>query len=323
LKGAAGVAASAILAPAIAQTAYPNRTVRIVVPYPAGGTTDVIARIVAQGLGEQTGKTFVVENRPGAGGAVGSDHVAKSPADGHTLLVNNASFPFSSMVLEVASRPLFRFPADFASVTTLIQVPVVLLTNVDVPAKDLRDYVELLKRDRGLKHFYGSTGPGSFLHLVFEILKRETGVELEQVPYRGAAPMIQDLITGRIHIAGDQLPTSISNVRAGKVKAVATTASKRIALAPDIPTVAELGFGAIEIDSWNGLFAPAGTPPDILALLQREVAAVLARDEVRRRIVDMTAEPVGTAGAALDATIAGQIRRFRPIIEQLKIDPSS
>lgn len=309
---------AALASPAIGQSQRPTR---LVVPFPPGGTTDVVARLVASAMGEMTGQTVIVENRPGAGGAIGADVVAKSAPDGTTLMVTNASYPFNSMVLDVAGRSPYRFPGDLVPVIQLINVDVVLMTPPSIAANDLRAYVAMLRADRSLRHLYGSTGPGSFLHLVFEILKAETGIELEQVAYRGAAPLMQDVMAGRIQIGGDQLPTSLSNLRAGNLKAMATTSSRRISLMPDIPTVAELGLGAIEIDSWNGVFAPAGTPGEIIERLARDMNAALRREDITRRLTEMTTTVIGGGPQQMAATVTAQIARFRPIIERLRITP--
>jgi tripartite-type tricarboxylate transporter receptor subunit TctC len=309
--------AASLAAPAIARAQA--RPIRLVIPFPPGGTTDVVGRLIAQGLSE-AGTPVTPENRPGAGGAIGAAEVARSTPDGTTLLMTNASFPLNSLVLETAGRATYRLAQDFAPVSQVINVTVVLATHPSAPGNDLRAYLTALREQR-LSHFYGSTGPGSFLHLVFEILQREAGVRLEQVVYRGAAPLMQDLIQNRIQIGGDQLPTSIQLLRAGSVKGVATTASRRNPLAPDLPTVAELGLGAAEIDSWNGIFAPSATPPDILARLNAQIGAFLAREEVRRRLSDMTAEPVGGPAETMGQTFTAQIARFRPVIEALRITP--
>lgn len=312
----AALAALALPALAWAQA----RALRLVVPFPPGGTTDVVARLLGQALAETTGATVVTENRPGAGGALGAAEVARGAVDGSVLLVTNASFPLNSLVLETAGRATYRLAQDFTPVAQLINVHVVLAVHPSAPGNDLRAYLAAV-RERNLRHFYGSTGPGSFLHLVFEILQREARVQLEQVAYRGAAPLMADLIADRIQIGGDQLPTSLSHLRAGTVRGVATTGSRRNALVPDLPTVAELGLGAAEIDSWNGVFAPAATPPDIVARLNRDIAAALGRDELRRRLVEMTAEPVGGPPSVMGDTFAAQIARFRPVIEALRITP--
>lgn len=197
---------------ALAQDKYPSAPVKVVVPFPPGGTTDAVARILAAGLRERLGQPFVVENRPGVSGGVGSQQVARSAPDGLTLLVNNASFPLNALVMETAGKAMFKFPGEFKSIAILINVPVVLMVHPNVAAKDLKEYVALLKGNPALTHNYGMTGAGSFLHLVFEILKAEAGIKLEGVSYRGAAPMVQDLITGQIQIAGDQLPTSLGRI---------------------------------------------------------------------------------------------------------------
>ena len=303
---------------ALAQS-YPAKAIRMVVPFPAGGTTDVGARLVAQRMTETMGQPVLVENRAGAGGAIGADLVAKAPADGYTILMHNLTFPLSSVAQVLSNRSPFNPDTDFAGVSIAVYVPFVLTANPSVPAKDLKELATLLRGNASLKYNYGSTGPGSAMHVLGEAYKREAKVDMEHVGFRGAAPLKQELLAGRIQIGGDQLSTSLAEIRAGTLKAIATSASKRIPGLPDVPTVKELGFPNMELEGWNGVFAPAKTPKDILDRLQREVSAAVKHPEVAKRLADMGAESVGSTGAEQDAIFKRQMDQFRPVIREMKI----
>jgi tripartite-type tricarboxylate transporter receptor subunit TctC len=302
----------------MAQT-YPSKPIRMVVPFPAGGTTDVVARIVAQRMSESMGQPVLVENRGGAGGAIGADLVAKAAPDGHTILMHNLTFPLSSVAQTLAKRSPFNADTDFAGVSIAVYVPFVLTANPSVPAKDLREVANLLRGNKSLQYNYGSTGPGSAVHVLGEAFKREAKVEMEHIGFQGAAPLKQELLSGRIQIGGDQLSTSLAEIKAGTLKAIATTASKRIAGLPDVPTVRELGYPSLELEGWNGVFAPAKTPKEIIERLQKEVAAAVRHPDVVKRFSDMGAEAVGSSAAEQDAMLRRQMDQFRPVIADMKL----
>ncbi len=303
---------------ALAQN-YPSKPIRMIVPFPAGGTTDVVARIVAQRMTESMGQPVLVENRGGAGGAIGADLVAKAPPDGYTILMHNLTFPLSSVAQTLAKRSPFNAETDFAGVSIAVYVPFVLTANPSVPAKDLREVANLLRGNKSLQYNYGSTGPGSAVHVLGEAFKREAKVEMEHIGFQGAAPLKQELLSGRIQIGGDQLSTSLAEIKAGTLKAIATTASKRIAGLPDVPTVRELGYANLELEGWNGVFAPAKTPKDILDRLQKEVSAAVRHPDVMKRFADMGAESVGSSSADQDAMLRRQMDQFRPVIADMKL----
>ncbi len=323
LKAALAAPAAAAL-PGLWQSAsaqsYPSRPVRIVVPFPAGGTTDVVARIVAQRLGEAMGQPFVVENRAGAAGAIGADVVAKAAPDGYTLLMHNISFPLASVAAALANRSPFNVDTDFAGVSVAVNVPFVFTAHPSVPAKNLRELAELLQRDKSLRYNYGSTGPGSVMNVLGEAFNRDAKTEMTHIPFKGAAPMKQELLSGRIQVGGDQLSSSLAEIKTGTLKALATTSAKRIAALADVPTVRELGFPALEAEGWNGLFAPAKTPRDIIDRLQREVVAAVRHPEIAKKLLDMGAEPVGSTSAEQDAVLRKQMEQFRPIIATIKLE---
>jgi tripartite-type tricarboxylate transporter receptor subunit TctC len=304
---------------ALAQS-FPSKPIRIIVPFPAGGTTDIVARILAQRMSETMGQPVVVDNKAGAGGAIGADLVAKAPADGYTLLMHNITFPLSSVAQALSNRSPFNAETDFAGVSIAVYVPFVLTAHPSVPAKDLRELAQLLRSQPQLQYNYGSTGPGSAVHVLGEAFKRSAKVEMQHVPFKGAAPLKQELMTGRIQIGGDQLSSSLADIRAGKIKAIATGASRRMSILPDVPTMREMGFPELELEGWNGLFAPAKTPRDVLDHLQREIASALKHPDVVRRLNDLAAEPVGSSGAEQEAMLKRQMDQFRPVIRDMKID---
>lgn len=304
---------------AVAQS-YPVRSIKIIVPFPPGGTTDIVARLVAQKMSEAMGQPVVVENRGGAGGSIGADAVAKAAPDGYTLLMHNVTFPLNSAALALANRSPFNVDTDFAGISIAVDVPLVITAHPSVPAKNLRELATLLQNNRSLQYTYGSTGPGSFMHVIGEAFKREANVDMTHIPFKGAAPLKQELLAGRLHVGGDQLSSSLAEIRAGSLRALATNGSRRIAALPDVPTVRELGFPTLEAEGWNGLFAPAKTPREIIERLQRETAAAVRNPEVAKRLADIAAEPVGSSPAEQDAVLRKQIAQFRPVIQAMHLD---
>ncbi len=299
---------------------YPARPIRIVVPFPAGGTTDVVARLVGQRMSESMGQPVLVENRGGAGGQIGAAEVAKSSADGYTLLIHNITFPVSSVAAALQNRPMYNAEGDFAGVSIAVYVPFVVTAHPSVPARDLKELASLLQRDKSLKYSYGSTGPGSIMHVLGEAYSRAAGVEMVHVPFKGAAPLKQELVAGRINIGGDQLSTSLGEIRSGKLKALAVSASARIPELPDVPTARELGFPTLEADGWNGFFVPARTPREVIDRLHKETVAAVNHPETAKRLKEMGAQPIGSTPAEQDAIFRRQMEQFRPIIREMKIE---
>jgi tripartite-type tricarboxylate transporter receptor subunit TctC len=313
------IAASGAWQCASAQT-YPSRPVRIVVPFPPGGTTDVVARIIGQRLTETMGQPFVIENRAGAAGMIGADVVAKAAPDGYTLLMHNITFPLASVAAALSNRSPFNVETDFVGVSVAVNVPFVFTAHPSVPAKNLRELAELLQRDKSLQYNYGSTGPGSAMNVLGESFNRDAKVAMMHIPFKGAAPLKQELLSGRIQAGGDQLSSSLAEIRAGSLKALATFGAKRNATLPDLPTVRELGFPGLEAEGWNGLFAPGKTPRDIVQQLQREVSAAVKHPEVAKKLAELGAEPVGSTSAEQDAVLRKQMDQFRPIIATIKME---
>ncbi len=322
LLGAA-VCAVALMACGLPYTAaaqnYPARPIRIVVPFPAGGTTDIVARIVGQRMSESMGQPVIVDNRGGAGGTLGADLVAKADPDGYTILMHNITFPLSSVAQALAKRLPFDAERDFAGVSIAVYVPFVITAHPSVAAKDLRDLAAFMRKTKP-QYNYGSTGPGSVMNVIGGTFKRDAKVDMQHGPFKGAAPLKQELLSGRIHIGGDQLSSSLGEIRAGTLKALATNGSKRIATLPDVPTVRELGFASLEFEGWNGLFAPAKTPAAVIARLHKEVAAAVRHPDAVKRLNDLAAEPIGSSPDAQKTMLLQQMKQFRPVISEMKLD---
>src|SRR4051812_17078114 len=272
---------------------FPSKPIRVLVPFPAGGTTDIVARLVGQRMSETIGQPILVENRGGAGGTIAAAEMARSAPDGYTLLIHNITFPMASVAAQVANRATYNVDSDFAGVSIAVFVPLVITAHPSLPAKDLTELVKLLKSDTGTHYTYGSTGPGSFMHVIGESLQKSAGVHMTHVPFKGAAPLKQELIAGRLNVGGDQLSSSLPDIKAGKLRVLATNASRRIAELPDVATVREQGFPLLEADGWNGFFAPAKTPREVIERLQKEIAAAVRHPETAKRLVDVGAEPSG------------------------------
>jgi tripartite-type tricarboxylate transporter receptor subunit TctC len=275
----------------------------------------MLARLIANRLGETMGQSFVVENVGGGGGSIGADQVAKAAPDGHTLLFGNITFSTTTASLMFANRARHTFD-DFVPVSVGAYVPLLLLANNAVPAKDLKEFVAHVKSS-ATPVFYGSTGPGSILHLMGEVLKRDAGIKMDHIPYRGAAPLVTDLIAGRVQFGGDQLSSSLERVRTNQLKALAV-ATKSVAL-PNVPTVRELGFPNLELQGWNGFLAPKGTPDAVVARLQQQIAAAVKHPDVNKRMTDVGAEPSGSTSAEMRDMLRRQVGQVRPVVEELKL----
>ena len=296
----------------------PTAPIRIVVPFPAGGTTDILARLYAQRLTETMGVSVVVENRGGAGGSIGADVVAKAAPDGQTLLFHNLTFSTTTAALEFVGRAPHAIERDFAPITLGANVPMILLVHPSVPARNLQEFVAWAKQQNP-PAFYGSTGPGSTINLIGEVLKRDGGFNMEHVPFRGAAPLVQDMLAGRIQFGGDQLSSSLQHMRAGTLRPIATLAAQRPRVLPDVPTVREQGFPNAELLGWNGFFAPARTPAPVLARLHAEIAAAARYPSLAARITELGAEPGGNSAEEFGASVHAQIAAVRPLVRELRM----
>ena len=314
------VACAALLlgGPAVAQP-YPSHPVRIVVPFPAGGSNDIIARIVAQKLADRTGQPFLVENRGGAGGNIGADAVASSDPDGYTLLLT-APPPLTTNI--ALYKNLKYDPAKaFAPVSLIASVPIVLVVHPSVAAKNVSELVALAKAKPGTMNF-GSSGNGSTNHLAGEMLKSMAGIDIVHIPYRGAAPAMNDLIAGHFPLMFDNMPAVLPQVQAKSITAIAVAGRARASALPDVPTVAESGIPGFEASAWFGLVAPANTPAPVLAKLQDEVEAILKMPDVQKRFTELGAEPGAIKGEAFGQFLAEETTKWSRIIREsgAKID---
>jgi tripartite-type tricarboxylate transporter receptor subunit TctC len=299
----------------LAQAQYPSRAVRIVVPFPAGATTDMLARLIAQRLSETMGQSFVVENVGGGGGSIGADQVAKAAPDGHTLLFGNITFTTTTSSLMFVKRARHTFD-DFVPVSVGAWVPLLFLAAKDLPVTNLKEFVEYARKST-TPLLYGSTGPGSILNLCGEVLKRDAGIKMDHIPFRGAAPLVTDMLAGRIHFGGDQLSSSLAHVRSGSLKAMAV-ATKSAAL-PEVPTVRDMGYPNLELQGWNGFLAPKGTPEAIVNRIQQQVAEAVKRPDIAKRMTDVGAEPSGNTPAEMADMLRRQVAQVRPVVEELKL----
>lgn len=312
-------AGTVLAAPALAQD-FPTRPIRIVVPFPAGGTTDLLARLFAQRMTESMGQSVVVENRGGGGGSIGADVVAKAAPDGYTLLFHNITFPTTTAAMTLAGRPPHDIDRDFAPLSLGANVPLIILANPAVPVTDLKGFVEWAKA-QPTPPFYGSTGPGSFMNMVGEVLMREAGIRMEHVPFRGAAPLVQELIAGRVQFGGDQISTCFGHVRSGALKGIGNVASRRSPTLPNVPTVREMGFPSLELEGWNGFFAPARTPAPVMARLQREIAAAARNPDFVKRCEDVGAEAVGSDSDSFGVMVRAQSAKIRDLVAAVQLRP--
>src|SRR5688572_25779281 len=311
------VAACAFSLQASAQPRYPSQPVRLIVPFAPGGTTDIVARLIAQRMSEGTGQQFIVENRGGAGGTIGANVVAKAAADGYTLLVHNIAFVTASASLALANRLPYDIERDFTPVSMLVSVPPVIVVHPAVPVANLRELAGWLRANPDKA--YGTSGPGSMVHLWTELFKQVEGVQIQHIPFKGAAPAMQELVVGRIDMMLDQLSTALPHIRSGKLRAVAVTTPERVPAIPDVPTTREQGYPQLETTNWNSLFGPANLPPDIAARLHAEALKAVRHPEVAQRLQDLAAEGAATSPAEFDRLFRAQVAQWAPVVKRLGV----
>ena len=281
-------AAALALVMGAAHAQYPNKPIKLVVPWPPGGAVDTLGRLIAQTVSEPLGQPIVVDNRPGAAGAIGSDAVAKAEPDGYTLLMGSTTV----ISINPALQKLPYQPSDFAPVTMVAFVPHMLVTNADTPAKTLKEFVAYVKaRPRQIS--YASAGPGTPHHIAGEMFKSMAGIDMLQVPYKGTGPALTDLLAGRVQFMSVEAIAALPHVKAGKLRALGVATPERNALAPDVPTVAEAGYPGFEVTAWYGVVAPAGMQKDAAAKLAGAISKALETTEFRQRLAGMGATPVG------------------------------
>lgn len=301
------------MAPSAQAQAWPAKPVRLIVPYPAGGTADLLGRSIARKLGESLGQQVIIENRTGAGGGIGADLVAKSKPDGYTLLMGTIATHAINPNLypDNPYDPL----QDFAPVTLVATMPNLLVVNPSVPAKNVRELIALARAKPGALAF-ASAGSGTTQHLSGELFKKMAGVDMLHIPYKGNAPAVADLVGGQVQVMFDNIPISLQQVRAGKLRALAVTGPKRSAVLPGIPTIAEAALPGYSVTSWFALFAPAGTPAAIVATLNAEANKALHDKALHRQLVDQGIEPAGGSTDQLSVHIRAELSRWKKIVAE-------
>jgi tripartite-type tricarboxylate transporter receptor subunit TctC len=297
---------------------YPKKTIELVVPFVAGGTTDNIARLMAQRFSDSWGQTVVVNNRAGGGSTIGTNAVAKAPPDGHTLLVTTIGFAINAGLQKLPYDPI----ADFAPVTELASLPLVLVVHTSLPVTNLQEFIALAKSKAG-GWDYASSGTGTSPHLAAEMFKSMAGIELVHVPFKGNAEAMNALMGGHVKIYFALVPAVLQHIKAGTLRAIAVTTEERLPYLPDVPTIAELGFPGYEISSWQGVFAPAGTPKDVVAKISGELVRMLNVPDVRRRISQEGADPVGSTPDAFANRVKNEIIKWTKVIKTSGIQPSN
>jgi tripartite-type tricarboxylate transporter receptor subunit TctC len=291
---------------------YPSKPIHFVVPYPAGGPLDTVARLLGQKVSESVHQPVVVENKPGAGGNIGADYVAKAAPDGYTILMGAVA---THAINPTLYRNIPYDPVkDFAPVTEVAWTPNVLVVNPSLPVSNVKEFIAYAKAHPGELNF-GSGSTGSAGHLAGELFKTMAGVQMVHVPYKGAGPAMQDLIGGQIQLMFDNLASSLGQIRAGKVRALAVTTAKRSTLAPELPTIAESGLPGFDISTWFGIFAPGGTPQPVVQRLHDAFVAALHAPDVQATMKKMGAEPVGNTPEEFAAYIRSEARKYAKVIE--------
>ncbi|MFO1307102.1 MAG: tripartite tricarboxylate transporter substrate binding protein [Burkholderiales bacterium] len=312
---AAALASAALaLAPALPAAAqpFPSKPVKLVIPFPPGGSLDNVGRLIAQKLSEAWGQQVVIENKPGAGGNIGADLVAKSPADGYTVVMG----ALSTHAVNPSLYPTMPYDAvrDFAPISLVAITPNVLIVNAAMPVTTVKELVAYAKAHPGRTNF-GSGSNGSAGHLAGELFKIETGTDVAHIPYKGGAPALQALLAGDTQFMFDNLANAMAQVKGGKVRAIAVTTKDRSKLAPELPTMAEAGLPGFDISTWFGLLAPAGTPPDVIARWNADVVKVLNAPDVREKMLAQGAEPAPTTPAEFAAFIAKERDKYARIVK--------
>jgi len=309
-------ALSMVLAPAAQAQAYPDHAIKLVIPLPPGGGTDTLGRYVADRLSAKLGQPVVPENKPGAGAVIGTDIVAKAKPDGYTLLMGNIG-------TQAINPSLYKkMPYDaataFVPITLVAELPLAMMVNPAVPAKTAREFIALAKSEPG-KLSYSSSGAGGAPHLAAEMFKEATGTFIVHVPYRGGGPAIGDLLAGHVQLSFMTVLEASGHIKAGKLRALAVTGSKRVPALPDVPTLAEAVLPGFNSISWIGMLAPAGTPKEIVDKVSSDVREVLASDEVKLKLIELGAVPAGTTPAQFSALIDSDRKRYAQIIKDKKI----
>ncbi len=297
---------------AFAQT-WPSKPIKYVVPFAPGGSTDILGRTISEKLSVALGQPVVVDNKPGAGGGLGADFVAKAAPDGYTIMGGTIST--HAINASLYSNLPYDPVKDFVAVTLLARVPNMLVVNPDVPAKTVAELIALMKANPG-KYTFASAGNGTSQHLSGELFKSMAGVEMQHIPYKGSPPALQDVVGGQVTMTFDNITTAWPLAKAGKLRALAVTTAKRSPVAPDVPTLAESGLAGFEVGSWQGVFAPAGTPPAIVKRLNAEIVKILNMPDVKEKILALGAEPVGDTSEQFTAYVKTEVVKWSDVVKK-------
>jgi tripartite-type tricarboxylate transporter receptor subunit TctC len=295
--------------------AWPNKPVSLVVPFPAGGTTDVLARALAERLTLSLGQTVIVESKPGAGATLGADYVAKSKPDGYTLLVGAVHHTIASSVYK---KLPYDFQKDLAPITTIALVPNVLVVNANTVVRNVAELVAMLKTKPGTFN-YGSNGNGTAQHLIGTQFQNMTGTDIGHIPYKGSGPLTTDLLGGQITMSFDTVTPVLQHIKSGKLRALAITTAGRSSALPDVPTLDEAGLKGFNIGTWFGVLAPAATPRDVLARLNMEMVKIIQSPEFRKRMDEIGAEPVGNSAEQMAAQVKSETEKFAKLVKEAKV----
>ena len=317
LAGAAMAALGLSLAPwAGAQEAWPAKPISLIVPFPAGGTTDVLARALADALSRSLGQPVVVESKPGAGATLGADYVAKAKPDGHTLLMGAVHHTIATSVYK---KLPYDFQKDLAPITTVAMVPNVLVVNAALtPAKTVAELVAFAKTSPA-PLAYGSNGNGTAQHLIGTQFQASTGIKLLHVPYKGSGPLTTDLLGGQVDMSFDTITPVLQHIKGGKLRALAVTTAKRSAVLPDVPTLEEAGLKGFDIGTWFGVLAPVGTPKDIVVKLNAEMVKIIKSPDFAERMRAIGADPIGDNSADMAARIRDETAKFARLVKEGKV----
>ena len=303
-----------IAGPAHAQS-WPTKQIKFIVPYPPGGGTDVIARIVQEPLSKELGQQVIIDNRGGAGGSIGSALAAQSPSDGYTVLFTLSSHTINPAIY---TKLPFDTEKDFSSVVTVASLPQILVANPNFPAKTVKEVIEMAKAKPG-SISYASVGNGSPGHLAGAMMATDAGVDMTHIPYRGGGPAVTDVMAGQVPLLWVSIPAAAQFVKAGKLRALAVSTVKRSAVFPDVPTMVESGFKGFEVDSWYAMFVPAKTPQAIIDRINKAAVNVLAQPEVKERLLGQGAEAVGDTPAQLSGVVKKEIAKWKQVVKSANI----
>jgi tripartite-type tricarboxylate transporter receptor subunit TctC len=316
--GCGALALAAATSPTRAQDTYPSRPITVVIPFPPGGSADVLGRIIGKRLSDQLGQPVVIDNRPGAGTVLGASAVAKAPADGYTLLVSSGS----TFTVNPAIRP--NLPYDpiksFDPIAIVARIPLILVANKDVPVNSVKEFVATAKASPD-KFAYASFGSGTTSHFAAEIVLHAVGAKMTHVPYKGSAPSIVGLVSGEVQAVFSSIPSALGQIRAGKIRALAVSIMKRSSALPDVPTIDESGVPGYDAASWYAVLAPAGTPKNVTGLLGKEIVRIMAMPEVRGRFANDGFEPAGTGPAEFAKFLNAELAKWEKAIRMAGIQP--